>query len=179
MALIVGSVSGVGADVGSTSKGLYTEIVASNGRLIGATKTIFALFATNFTAATTEALITLTPSRDFVNGSTGTSFTITSGKRLVLLGMTVVTKNAAGAVQGVIARVRVNPSGTVTASSPIIAILGAGTSSATANVVGSNSTPLSQGWPCLYELPDTAQIGISQIGTATAGNDVCLWGYEY
>jgi len=179
MAQIKGSVSGVGADVGATSRGLYAELIDSGGRLIGATKTVFVLFATNFTAATTEAMITLTPSRNFVNAATGTSFTITGGKRFVLLGLTVATKNAGAAVQGVLVRVRVNPSGAVVTTSPPVISLGAGTTSATANVVGGGSSPISQGWPCLIELPDTAQIGISQIGTATAGNDVFLWGYEY
>lgn len=178
-AIVNGSASGTGMDVGSTSKGGYQEVIDSSGKLAGAAKTRFVLYATNFTAATTEALITLTPSRDNVDSSTGTSFAVTSAKRLALMGICISTRNAGAAVQGVLAKVRVNPSGAATASSPVIAIVGAGTNTATANVVGSLCTPISQGYPALHEISGTAQIGISQIGTATAGNEVSLWGYEY
>jgi hypothetical protein len=178
-AIVNGSVSGTGADVGSTSKGLYAEMIDSSGKLQGAAKTRFVLYATNFTAATTEALITLTPSRDNVDSTTGTSFAVTAAKRLVLLGVCVTTRNAGAAVQGVVVKVRVNPAGAATATSPVVAIVGAGTSSATANVVGSQCTPISQSPPALYEISGTNQVGISQIGTATAGNEVSLWGYEY
>jgi hypothetical protein len=178
-AIVNGSASGVGQDVGSTSKGGYVELIDSAGKLQGAAKTRFVLYAVNFTAATTEALITLTPSRDNVDGSTGTSHAVTAAKRLVLLGVCITTRNAGAAVQGVVVKVRVNPSGAATATSPIVAIVGAGTSSATANVVASQCTPISQSPPALYEISGTNQIGISQIGTATAGNEVSLWGYEY
>jgi len=178
MAQIKGSVSGANADVGATSKGVFTEIIASDGKNIGATKTVFVIYAT-FTAATTEAMITLTPSRNFVNGATGTSLTITANKRFVLLGLSITTRNAGAAVQGVVVRVRVNPSGAAITTSPVVCVLGTGTFSATANVVSSVATPISCGWPCLIEMADPAQIGISQVGTATANNDVCLWGYEY
>jgi hypothetical protein len=178
-AIINGGTSGTGADVGSTSKGLYAEPIDSSGKLAGASKTRFVLYATNFTAATTEALITLTPSRDNVDSTTGTSFAVTSGKRMVLLGICVSTRNAGAAVQGVVVKVRVNPSGAATATSPVVAIVGAGTNTATANVVGSQCSPISSAWPSVIELSGNNQIGISQIGTATAGNEVSLWGYEY
>lgn len=179
-AILNGSASGVGADVGSTSKGLYHEPVDSTGKLAGAAKTRVVLYASNFTAATTEALITLTPSRDNVDSTTGTSFAVTSGKRLVILGVCASTRNAGAAVQGLVVKIRVNPSGTVTATSPLAGPpIGVGTSSATANVANSQCTSVSQGWPAVIELSGTNQIGISQIGTATAGNDISLWGYEY
>lgn len=133
----------------------------------------------NFTAATTEAMITLTPATDWVNGSTGTSFTVTSGKRLVLLGMSCVTKNAGAAAQGVIVRLRVSASGVAATTSPAAAVCGAGTLLATANIVNGMAVQLTQAFPTIVELSGTQQVGISQIGTATAGNDVTLWGYEY
>ena len=179
MALVKGGVSTVAVDVGSTSKGLYSELIDSTGKLGGATKTMFSLTATNFTAAGTEAMVTCTPARDWVNGSTGTSFAVSANKRLVILGITVATKNASTAGQGVICRVRINPGGAAIATSPILVSVGTGTSLAIAGVVESTSCSISQNFPSLIELSSTAQIGISQIGTATAGNDVTLWGYEY
>lgn len=133
----------------------------------------------NFTAATTEALVTLTPSSDYVDGSTGTSFTITGGKRFVVLGLDCATRNAGAAVQGVTVRLRASASGAVTTSSPVIAQCNAGTLSATANIIAGSSTSVSQGWPVVVELSGTQQLGVSQIGTATAGNDVVVRGYEY
>jgi hypothetical protein len=157
------------------------EQIASDGKQLGAAKTLVCYGATNFTAATSEAMITLTPVRDGVNQSTGTSFIVTSGKRLVLLALAVSTKNAGAAMQGVQLRLRYNPSGAVTTSSPVIGIIGCGTEAATANVVGANQLNFSVGSQALIEIvgDGTKQIGISQIGTATAGNDVVLIGYEY
>lgn len=157
------------------------EPVGSDGKQAAAAKTLVVYQATNFTAATTEALITLTPVRDGVAGATGTSFVIPSGKRLVLLSLAVTTKNAGAAVQGVQVRVRHNPAGATTASSPVIAVAGAGTFIATANVVGGMSVPVSMSWPSVIEIlgDGVKTIGISQIGTATAGNDVALVCYEY
>jgi hypothetical protein len=133
----------------------------------------------NFTAATTEAMVTLTPSGDYVDGSTGTSFTVTGGKRLVALNVHCATRNAGAAVQGLVVRLRVSASGAVTTSSPVLAECAVGTSSATANVAVQSQAQVSQGWPTVVELTGTQQLGVSQIGTATAGNDVVVVAYEY
>lgn len=179
MAIIKGGTSGVSIDSGATSKGMYVEVLDGGGKLYGAAKTIFTLRAVNFTSATTEAMVTLTPSRDLVEGAAGTTFTVTAGKRLVLIGVSVSCRNAGAAGQGVVVKVRSNPGGAAIVTSPIIAVSSAGTNLAIANVSGSGFALISPGYPCLIELSDPMQIGISQQGTATAGNDVCLWGYEY
>lgn len=174
--------SGASADkltIDPVSKAARVTPYASDAKDATATKVFKVYSALNFTAATTEALVTLTPAADWVDGSTGTSFTITAGKRLVIIGMSCVTKNAGAAVQGVITRIRVSGTGAVTTASSTLAVCGAGTYSAIANVVGSLAVPVSAGWPTHIELSGTNQIGISQIGTATAGNDVVVWGYEY
>ena len=138
------------------------------------TTTAFTLQAINFTAAGTEAVITLTPSRDFVDGSTGTSFAVTAKSSLKLQQICVTTKNAGAAGQGVIVRVRVNPTGAATVSSPVVLSIGAGTNLAIAGVVNTTCSQFGDG----TELAGTNQIAISQIGTATAGNDVTITGYE-
>lgn len=142
-----------------------------------AARTPFTLRAINFTAATTEGMITLTPSRDYVDAATGTSFAVTAAKRMRILGACISVKNAGAAVQGVQVRVRINPSGAAVSSSPVIVAMGEGTESATANVAKGNCTPIDQDFA--MELSGTNQIGVSQIGTGTAGNDFILWGYEY
>lgn len=130
----------------------------------------------NFTAATSEGLVTLTPTRDFVESATGTSLGVTSGKRLRFIGLSISTKNAGAAVQGVQVRVRVNPAGAALVTSPVIAAGAAGTFIATANVAAGMWVDLT---PLGIEIAGNNQFAISQIGTATAGNDVVLHGYEY
>jgi hypothetical protein len=133
------------------------------------------IFSASFTAATTEALIALTPIADGTAAATGTSFTVTSGKRLRLQSLSVSTRNAGAAGQGVVCNLRVAASGAVTASSPLAATCAAGTYLAIANVTNGNCVTFPDG----LELSGTMQLGISQIGTATAGNTVTLIGYEY
>jgi len=131
--------------------------------------------ATGFTASGSEAMVTLTPIRNFVAGSTGTSFAVTSQSTLKLQSICIVTANAGAATQGVVVRVRINPTGAATTSSPVVFSIGTGTlNAATAAIANSSCAFLGEG----LELSGTAQVGISQIGTATAGNDVTLIGYE-
>lgn len=178
-ALIVGGASGVSQDVGSSSRGGYVEVVGADGYVAGKARTFVTFVAVNITPATSDTMITMTVNRDHVAGASTTTFPITAGKRLVLLGWCISTKNAGAAVQGAQARIRINPSGSVTTANPAEFILGAGTSIATANVVGGLCSQISNGWPTLLELSGNAQIGVSAIGTNTAGFDISIWGYEY
>jgi hypothetical protein len=74
------------------------------------TTTSFTLQATNFTAAGTEAVITLTPSRDYVDGSTGTTFAVTAKSVLKLRGICVTMECRRRRSSGTVG-VRVNPTG--------------------------------------------------------------------
>jgi hypothetical protein len=146
--------------------GISTQDLKDAGR-------VMKCFTGTFTAATSEAMVTLTPVADGVAGSTGTTFAVTTAKRLRIVSMTVTTRNAGAAVQGVVCNLRMNPSGAAIVSSPLLATVGAGTNVATANVVDSGSAPLD------LEFSGTMQLGVSQVGTATAGNTVTVCGYEY
>ena len=148
--------------------GVSTQDLKDAGRVIK-------VFSASFTAAATEALITLTPITDGTAGTAATSFAVTAGKRLRLQALSVNTRNAGAAVQAVVVQLRMTSTGAVTATSPLIATLSAGTLTATANIA--NGTTIS--FPDGLEISGTQQIGISQIGTATAGNTVTLIGYEY
>ena len=157
-------------------------VVKTNRRGTGgieydAPRTALTFRGINFTGATTEGLVTLTPSRDYVDGTTCGTCTVTASKRMRITNVCIVTKNAGAAAQGIIVRIRVNPSAACIATSPVMAALGAGTYLAIANVVGSGCTNIDI--DNSHEISGSAQICVSQIGTATAGNDVVVTGYEY
>lgn len=181
MAIIKGGTSGVVLDTGPTSKAALVEMADSAAKLYGASKVMCCWNGLAFTSASTEALISLTPVRDGVAGAPATTFAVTAGKRLVLIGMSVFMKNAGAAVQFLRCTLRMNPGGACVAASPVIAMVGAGSNSAVAqNTSGGMSIVLSPGYPCLMEFSGAQQIGVAQLSQgATAGNDFTLWGYEY
>lgn len=150
---------------------------STTGTAWDAPRTPVQFTAINATPATSDTLVTLTPTRDYVAAGTGTSFAVTAQKRLRLTQLCVSTKNAGAAVQGVQVRLRVDPTGTVTTADPAVAIVGAGTFVATANSVGGACATLDDDYA--LELTGTAQLGITAIGTNTAGMDLALIGYEY
>lgn len=147
-----------------------TKELKNTGRVL---KTFRAI---NFSTATSEGMITLTPSSDGTDGATGTSFGVTSGKRLWLTGLTLTTRNAGAAIQATIVKVRMTATGAVGTSSPVVAEVACQSPAAIANHVGYASCTFPDG----VELSGTMQVGISQLGIgAVAGNDVVLCGFEY
>jgi hypothetical protein len=154
------------------------EPVGADGKQASAAKTMVVLQALGFTGGAADAIQNTVQVRDGV--ATG-SHVVTAGKRLVLLTMTAIVKNAAAAGQGIICRLRLNPAGAAVVTSPVIASVGAGTYLAIANIVGATTIQLSGGWPTVHEIQGdgTKQIAMSQLGTATAGNDFILTAYEY
>lgn len=127
------------------------------------------------TGVTTEALITLTPYRDLVAGSTATTFAVTSGKRLRLQQLVVTWRNNTAIAGGVTIRLRML-AGTVLVGSPVHATLNASTSLAT---IGSGQTAILD-LPDGLELSGTMQLGLTQICVgAVVGFDVNLIGFEY
>lgn len=148
------------------ANGFATQDLKDSGRTLKC-------FSGVFTAATTEGMVTLTPVADGAAGGTGTTFGVTSGKRLRLVSLSVSTRNAGAAGQGVVCNLRMVASGSAIVTSPIIASVAAGSALAIANAVGFGSIPLD------LELSGTMSLGISQIGTATSGNTVTLVAYEY
>lgn len=163
--------------VASDQSVIPTVLKTDAGVSLGKARNMFSLTAMNFTSAVAEGLITLTPAVDYANASTLTSYQVPAGKTLVLLGLSLSTRNAGAAGQGIRCAIRVSPSGAVTTASPVLAILGVGTNLAIANITGGATMGLSQLPFGTIEIAATFQIGITQIGTATAGGDVSLWGY--
>lgn len=161
------------AFVGAT-KGVQPALALPTQNLIDSGR-VKKIFSATFTAATTEALVTLTPITDGVAGTTGTSFSVTAGKRFRLQSACIITRNAGAAAQGVVIQVRQTSTGAITTTSPLIGTVAAGTGIAVANVSAANCYTFADG----IEFSGTEQFGVSQVGSATANNTVVLTGFEY
>ena len=133
------------------------------------------VFTGQFTAATTEGLVTLTPASDGTAGTAGTSFGVTAGKRFRIQALFLTVFNVTAAIHACQINLRMSPTGAITTSSPIIGTVSASTAAATINLGASQA----QSYPDGIELSGTMQFGISQIGIALAGQTVVLVGYEY
>lgn len=139
--------------------------------------TELSLTASNTTGATSDTILTLTPTRDGVAGSTGTSFTPTSGKRIALTSMSTTWRNGTAAAGGVICFLRSNGAGATIATSPLLFALASG--ALTAASIGSSA-----GQQILFPKPIVlaigASVGVSQLAVgAVAGLYMTLQGYEY
>lgn len=131
--------------------------------------------ASAVTGVTTEGLITLTPYRDLVAGSTGSTFAVTANKRLRLQTLVVTWRNNTAAAGAVTVRLRLL-AGTVLVGSPVHASLNATTSSA---AIGGGNTSFID-LPDGFELSGTMQFGLTQLALgAVVGFDVHVIGYEY
>lgn len=150
------------------STGVTTQDLKDSGRTLK-------IYSGTFTAAATEALVTLTPISAGTAGTTGTSFAIGASKIFRITSISVSVRNAAAATQGVVCQLRMTSTGAIATTSPLIGTCAAGTGSAIAGVANSNQVAFPDG----LELSGTMQFGISQVGSATANNTVVLYGYEY
>jgi ribosomal protein L27 len=139
--------------------------------------TELSLTAANTTGATSDTILTLTPTRDGVAGSTGTSFTPTSGKRIALTAMSVTWRNATAAAGGVICFLRSNGAGATVATSPLLFALASG--ALTAATIG-HSNGATVIFPKPIVLVVGGSVGVSQLALgAVAGLYMTLQGYEY
>lgn len=132
-------------------------------------------FTASFTAAATEALVSLTPATDGTAAAAGTSFTVTAGKRFRVQALFLTCFNTTAAIHACQVNLRMSASGAVTATSTLIGTVGVTTAAATIGDAASQA----QSFPDGLELSGTMQFGISQIGIALAGQTVVLVGYEY
>jgi hypothetical protein len=168
----VGGASGLVGD--TQAKGVQGTIALmvqefkDSGRVIKA-------FTAQFTAAATEAMVTLTPVSDGVVGTTGTSFPVSAGKRFRIEALLLTCFNVTAAIHACQVNLRMSSTGAVTTASPIIATVATTTAAATIGLASSQAQTFADG----IELSGTMQFGISEIGIALAGQTVVLVGYEY
>ncbi len=138
----------------------------------------FAAKAIGPAVVTTEALLSLTPSRDAVDGSAVTSIAVTAGKRLRLTALTLTVRNTGtAAIVPVEIFVRVNPSGAAAVTSPIQYMMGAANPAATLQTMGFAHVLVHDG----IEIPAGAQFGISHVSRNTTNGvlNVVAYGFEY
>lgn len=155
------------------SNGFSVQNLKDAGRTLFSACTVIG----GVTAVTTEALLTLTPTRAGVAGTAGTSIQATAGKTLRITGIVFSTRSTSAAVLSGRCALRMNPSGAATATSPIIAI--AATTQQAAALAEAGDT-------CVVPIPDgieisgTQQIGLTQVCSATTGVVYAsLIGFEY
>lgn len=132
-------------------------------------------FRSTFTGSATDTLLSLTPSRNYVDGVPATSHQSSAGKTLVFAGMSVAVDDAAVPTAGCIAKLRVNPTGPVTTASPQIGLVATGAS--IKGQTSGNFVPISFG-QFTMAVSGTNSFGISATGSG-AGSNVLLWGFEY
>lgn len=126
---------------------------------------------------TTEALLSMVPVRAGVAGATATAIQATAGKTLRITAIGFSARSSAAAVLSGRCALRMNPTGAVTATSPVLAI--ATTTQQAAALAEAGDT-------CVVPLPDgieisgTQTIGLTQVCSATTGF-VYAWliGFEY
>lgn len=130
------------------------------------------------TGVTTEALITLTPYRDLVAGSTGTTFAVTAGKRLRIQQIIVTLRATSTVAVGGVVRLRLL-AGTVVVTSPVHATLGCMSSDLSTAAAG-NAQSVTINFPDGLELSGTMQLGLTQLLSATTATvELNVIGYEY
>lgn len=142
--------------------------------------------ATGLTAGTsgTHALAALAMAyrgTTLLGGGTGTSFALTTGKKLRVESMTVGIQAKAATATGLIANLHYNAAGAVTTSSQVVAQLAAGAPAAVVNSTGMAFHNFALGLD-LDAAAGVAQVGVSIIPTWTttaAVVSISVVGYEY
>ncbi len=159
---------GVQSSVGNSVQNLKDA-----GRVIAGAATVIA----GVTAVTTEALLSMVVTRDGVAAAGATTIAVTSGKRFRVQAIVVSGISTAAAVFSARISLRMNPSGAVAATSPILAIAALTQQAAALAQAGDSMViPIADG----LEFSGTMQFGLSQVAVAVTGT---LWasiiGYEY
>ena len=128
--------------------------------------------------AASEALVTMTWSAGGAATTTGTSYPVTSGKRLRLQCMTITFVSTATTANTTRIRLRENASGTAIITSPLQWSARVGW--ATATFIANQSQTQQIDFPDGFEWPGGAGLAISHIEAAANGTiDLALVGFEY
>lgn len=120
-------------------------------------------------ATTSDALVTLVPQRNLTAAATSTTHTVNPGKTLRIFGLSAAFKGVAATSTTCIVYIRAVLTGTVTATSPIVAMLALSVP-ATANSHASDALPLGS----YIELPAGASFGVSAVLTVANAASL-LW----
>jgi hypothetical protein len=172
VALALGAVGG-GAIAVSATNPVPTKNLKDTARAIVNAATAIA----GVTAVTTEALLAMDVSRNGAATASVTTIAVTAGKTFRITAIACSARSTAAAVLSARVSLRMNPSGSVTATSPIIAI---------ASMTQQAAALAEAGDTCVIPFPDgveisgTMQVGLSQVCSAVTGTVYAsLIGYEY
>lgn len=152
--------------------GHSTQDLKDAGRVIFSAATVIG----GVTAVTAEALLSMVATRDGVAAAAATTFAVTANKRLriqIVIGGMNGTGAAVGSTRIVL---RMSPSGAVTATSPILAIITLNGPAAVALTGDHQEIILPDG----LEFSGAHQFGLSHVSAAITGTiRVSIIGYEY
>ena len=155
------------------SSGFSTQDLKDAGRVIFSAAVVIA----GVTTVTTEALLSMVPTRDGVAGAAIATFPVTANKRLRITGVTVGMISTGAAVLSMRFALRMNPSGAATATSPILRIIPLSQQAAALAMAGNEMTV---DFPDGIEFSGAHQFGITQIGSAITGTCwASITGFEY
>jgi hypothetical protein len=129
------------------------------------------------TAVTTEAMLALNVSRDGAATASATTIAVTSGKRLRIIGVAMGVVSTAAAVISARISLRINPSGAVVATSPILLTVPLSQRAAALAQAGDEMAVM---FPEAIEISGTTQIGLSHVASVATGTIwASLIGYEF
>jgi hypothetical protein len=168
--------SGIVADVSPKSTQGAEFLAVQQPKDSGRSKVILTL--TKTTSITTEALVTLTQKKGDSTTTTGTSYTVTTGKTLRLQSLLLSATLTVAGITAVAIRLREGAAsgGAVSVTSDIIAELEVSANVATIGVSGQQILTFPDG----LELAGGQVIGISELATTVdAAVTIVLVGYEY
>ena len=155
------------------ANGLTVQPLKDAGRSLISAATVIG----GVTCVSTEALLSLVPTKAGVASGANTTLAVTPGKTLRVTGIAAGIRSTAATVLSGRVALRMNPSGAVTATSPIIAILSMTQQAAALAEAGDT---------CVLPLPDglefsgTNQIGLTQVCSGVGGVVYAsIVGFEY
>lgn len=171
-----------GAGSGRTASVALNGIQGTNALMTqdfkdsGRTQATF--YVDQLTGVTAEALATMQITKALVAQTAATNYTVTAGKTLRIKSVSATVKCTTTTLASSRVRIRAVPSGTVTATSPIIFTLDVPgmTGTQAANVGNTVVVPIPDG----LELDAGSNFGFSHIESTTSSNiSVCIEAYEY
>lgn len=150
--------------------GVSTQDLKDAGR------TSVSITCTGVVGVVSETILTVIATSDLVAAGGATTYTVPVGKRFRATGLIAVWRNPTAVAGGVTIRVRAAPSGTASASSPLVATAHASSALATIGAGASSFVPFEEG----FEFPAGASICLTQAAiTTAAGVEAQLVGYLY
>lgn len=162
----------------ATAKGTQASTFGNVQQAKDAGRSKVIITITKVTSITTEALITLTQKKGDAAPTTGTSYTVTTGKTLRLQSFLLSATLTTAAITAVAIRLREGAAsgGAVAVASDIISELEVSANTATIGVSGQQTIVFPDG----LEIAGGQQLGITELATtADAAVTIVLVGYEY